>query len=270
MPRPARPSSVLPVPVHVDVITHGTVAAAEVEAAREQVGALDEAISMPILGARVVLTSEANPRIARPARAEGELNLQGTPIHARVSAETMPRAVHDLAQRLEANAHRFRERLTTRKRRPAEATAGEWFHGAWSGPRPGHYPRPPGAREIIRRRSFASGALSEAQAAAELAALDHDFLLFEDADTGADAVLYRRDDGRLGIVEPPDAAPPPFHHGPVRQVSRFSEPVALETAVAEMDELDHRFLYFVDASSGRGSVIYLRYDGHHGLIEIAA
>jgi hypothetical protein len=34
-----------------------------------------------------------------------------------------------------------------------------------------------------------------------------------------------------------------------------------------MDELNHRFLFFVNAQTGRGSVIYLRYDGHYGLIE---
>ena len=34
-----------------------------------------------------------------------------------------------------------------------------------------------------------------------------------------------------------------------------------------MNELNHRFLYYVDEASGRGRVIYLRYDGHYGLIE---
>jgi hypothetical protein len=36
-----------------------------------------------------------------------------------------------------------------------------------------------------------------------------------------------------------------------------------------MDELNHRFLLFVDAATGRGAVLYLRYDGHYGLIEPA-
>lgn len=254
--------------VNVDVITHGNVDAEEVEAARRQIAALEDAIATRILSARVVLTNEPNPRIEQPARAEGELNLQGTPIHARVSAETMQRAVHDLAKRLEANAHRFAQRITTRRRRPAEPAEGEWFHGAWSGPRPEHYPRPPGERELIRRKSFTAGPLTEEQAAADRAALDHDFYLFEDADTGVDAVLYRRDDGHLGIIEPPAAGPPPFDRGPVREVSRYSEPIALQAAVEEMAELNHRFLFFIDADSGRGAVIYLRYDGHYGLIEL--
>jgi len=36
-----------------------------------------------------------------------------------------------------------------------------------------------------------------------------------------------------------------------------------------MDELNHRFLYFVDAYDGRGKVLYLRHDGDYGLVEPA-
>ncbi|MGZ4255177.1 MAG: sigma 54 modulation/S30EA ribosomal C-terminal domain-containing protein [Solirubrobacteraceae bacterium] len=51
--------------------------------------------------------------------------------------------------------------------------------------------------------------------------------------------------------------------------SRFSSPIDLRTAVAEMDALDHRFVFFEDATTERGNVIYRRYDGHYGLIEPA-
>ena len=37
-----------------------------------------------------------------------------------------------------------------------------------------------------------------------------------------------------------------------------------------MGELNHRFMYFINDAQGRGNVIYLRYDGHYGLIEPAA
>jgi hypothetical protein len=39
--------------------------------------------------------------------------------------------------------------------------------------------------------------------------------------------------------------------------------------VAEMNVLNHRFMYFTNAASDRGNVIYMRYDGHYGLIEPA-
>ena len=36
-----------------------------------------------------------------------------------------------------------------------------------------------------------------------------------------------------------------------------------------MNAVGHRFVFFGNAASGRGNVIYRRYDGHYGLIEPA-
>jgi putative sigma-54 modulation protein len=49
--------------------------------------------------------------------------------------------------------------------------------------------------------------------------------------------------------------------------SRYSKPLTLDQARTEMDWLNHRFLYFIDADGGRGEVIYLRHDGDYGLVE---
>ncbi|MEA2396449.1 MAG: hypothetical protein QOK25_5 [Thermoleophilaceae bacterium] len=53
----------------------------------------------------------------------------------------------------------------------------------------------------------------------------------------------------------------------VPEPSRYSAPLPLSTARTEMDELDHRFLYFIDADDGRGKILYLRHDGDYGLVE---
>jgi hypothetical protein len=84
------------------------------------------------------------------------------------------------------------------------------------------------------------------------------FFLFRDADTGADSVIYRRDDGRLAVIAPRDAPGAPGGDGPVRESSRYSGPLDLAGAISMMDALNHRFLYFTDASTGRGAVLYLR------------
>ena len=46
------------------------------------------------------------------------------------------------------------------------------------------------------------------------------------------------------------------------------EPRRLHDVISEMNELNHRFRYFVDEGSGRARVIYMRYDGHYGLIRV--
>jgi len=51
--------------------------------------------------------------------------------------------------------------------------------------------------------------------------------------------------------------------------SRLSTPIDLDAAVSEMNAVDHRFVFFENATTGRGNVIHRRYDGHYGLIEPA-
>jgi sigma 54 modulation/S30EA-like ribosomal protein len=210
-----------------------------------------------------------NPRIPRSARAEGELRLGGHPVRGRVEAESMGQAIHELAERLRQQLRRHVDRLASRRRVPAGVQEGEWRRAAWTPPRPPRSWRDPGEREVIRRKTFALEPASALEAAADMSALDHDFYLFRDADTDADSVVYRRDDGRLAVITD-QGEPEGDERDVVREASRYSDPLDLADAVSKMDELNHRFLFFTDASSGRGAVLYLRYDGHYGLIEPAA
>lgn len=255
--------------MNVEVTVRGEVAEPVKRRAHEEIGRLERYVKGPVLGARVVLTQEQNPRLPLPSRAEGEVNLSGHPVRARVAAPSMDAAVDELAERLERQLRRFVELLVSRGQTPAQAPPGEWRHGSLPTTRPERSFRPPEERRIERRKSFAVGAMSAQEAALDMEALDHDFYLFRDVETDRDAVLYRRDDGQLAVIDPP-GAPSPGGGGPPREPSRISEPIDLDTAVREMDELAHRFLFFVDAASGRANVIYLRFDGHYGLIQPAA
>lgn len=253
-------------PINIEVTARGEVSDRAREQAREKLGELEQFAKGPILGARAVLIQEPNPRIPMSARAEAEVDLQGRVIRARAAAPSMDAAVDDVAERLQRHLRRYLERLITRQREPAQPTPGEWSHRSWSPPRPPTFVRPVEEREIIRRKSFAFGAMSVGDAADALTDLDHDFFLFHDVETNADALVYWRDDGLLALIEPRWAASVD-DHGPVREPSRFSSPIDLETAVAEMNVVNHRFLFFENADTGRGNVIYRRYDGHYGLIE---
>jgi ribosome-associated translation inhibitor RaiA len=257
--------------VNVEVTTRGAVAPGAAELASEKLAELESAVGRPLGGARVVLLEEQNRRIPQSSRAEGEVWLDGKPIRGRVAAESMAQAVNDLAERLQQQLRRHVDRLIARKRRPAEVAEGEWHRAAWTPPRPPRSWRAPGERVVIRRKTFALEPVDAAGAAAEMSALDHDFYLFHDAETDADSVIYRRDDGRLAVIAPQDASGPAGsgQDDVVRERSRYSGPLALDDAVSKMDALNHRFLFFIDAASGRGAVLYLRYDGHYGLIEPA-
>jgi ribosomal subunit interface protein len=256
----------------VEVSTRGSVAPDLAQLAAEKVGALDAAVQRPLTDARVVLLEKQNPRIPRSARAEGDVRMSGRTIRARVDAETMAQAIDALAERLQQQLRRHIDRLETRSRVPADVAPGQWRRGAWTPPRPPRSWRAAGEREVVRRKSFALEPMDAVEAAADMTALDHDFFLFRDVGTGADSVIYRRDDGRLAVIAPQDAPEVPGVSGddrPVRESSRYSGPLGLADAISKMDALNHRFLYFTDASTGRGAVLYLRYDGHYGLIQPA-
>ena len=250
-PRPraqAAPEEAAPA-FEVDVVARGPVPHSALDDARRRIGALRDVVDGPVLGARVVMTQEQNPRMSTPARAEGEIDLPGVQVRARAAGETMQQAVAALAARLRRRLRERIELIIAGHRLRAEPQPGEWHHGATRTDRPDYFPRPPGEREIVRRKSFGIEEMDAAEAAASMEALDHDFFLFHDVETDADAVIYRGDDGRLGVNEPAKTT------------------WDVEDAVREMDELDGRFLFYVNARTGRGNVIYRRYDGHYGIVE---
>ena len=254
--------------MEVDITERGEVPEGARALADEKIGGLDRYVNTQFLRGHVVLRMEANPRIERPARAEGEVILDGKMVRAQVASYDMTTAIDQLAQRLERQLRSFVERRVGERDRGSARRPGEYRHGDVGEQRPGFFRRPPEEREMVRTKSFAIGEMDAVEAAAEMEMLDHDFFLFRDVDDGVDAVVYRRDDGRTGVIGPLgmgwDGAD---ENGIVREDSRGPEPPRLAEVVNEMNELDHRFLYFVDEESGRARVIYLRYDGHYGLIE---
>jgi ribosome-associated translation inhibitor RaiA len=134
--------------------------------------------------------------------------------------------------------------------------------------RPEARAKPPEEREIVRRRTYSDHPEPTLEAISDLIDLDEEFHLFVHVRTSEDVVVHHRDDGRIGLLHPRGSrladeadeivAPEP---------NRYSEPIPLQTARSEMDMLDHRFAYFLDAGDGRGKVIYLRHDGDYGLVE---
>jgi ribosomal subunit interface protein len=116
-------------PMNVDVTSRGKVSEHAKQAAHAKVGRLDRVVKGPVLGARVVLIQEHNPRIELPARAEGEVNLAGRPVRAHAAAPTMDAAVDELAERLQRQLRHTVERMITRQRVAPVSSPGEWRHG---------------------------------------------------------------------------------------------------------------------------------------------
>jgi putative sigma-54 modulation protein len=110
---------------NVEITARGTVSEHARTYARDKVRALERYVKAPILGARVVLTTERNPRIAEPARAEAEIDLQGHLIRACADAETVEAATDAVTERLQRQLRRFVGRLVTKHHAPDRRRARE-------------------------------------------------------------------------------------------------------------------------------------------------
>ena len=122
----------------------------------------------------------------------------------------------------------------------------------------------------MRRKSYALAHLTPDEAVADAELLDYDFHLFTEKSTGEDAVVYRIKDGyRLELARPRARRLGPV--GPSITVSKIPVPrLPVTEATARLEVTGQLFLFFVNAETGRGNLIYHRYDGHYGLIEPAS
>lgn len=96
--------------------------------------------------------------------------------------------------------------------------------------------------------------------------LDYDFYLFTDGGTGQDAVVYRSGPSgyRLAELDPPTALCPPAT--PLTVSEQPAARLELPDAIDRLNLSGAPFLFYADRTSGRGRVLYRRYDGHYGLI----
>lgn len=90
--------------------------------------------------------------------------------------------------------------------------------------------------------------------------LDHDFYLFVDEETGADALVHRRHDQSYGVLGPTAGATGPHECCGLPPLLSTAE--ALERIEATTD----RFFFYRDPADRRARVLYHRYDGHYGLL----
>jgi ribosome-associated translation inhibitor RaiA len=250
----------------VQVTTHGPVSRSAEDYAVEKILRLGRFADRDVLFAHVTLREETNPSIERQAVAKASLDVSGRIVQAHVAAESIDEAIDFLEERLRRRLEKVTE-LRGPSHETGEAVPGEWRHGALPRRRPSFFPRPPEEREVIAHKVYTLAALIPEEAVDEMEELDHDFYLFTDAETGEEAVVHRRDDGSLGLRQMTPVAD---------RVERVAIPMVLdpmpaptltpEQATARLDATGELFVFYADAETGRGNVIYRRYDGHYGRI----
>lgn len=259
--------------LQVETVTRGAVPEDAIDLAVLRVRAELRAAHEPVIFARVKLAA-ADAGGNRQSVAQCSVDLIRRPVRAQAVAETMRAAIEFMCERLKVRLERAAEQDS------AVSWAGDggpgrrldWrLRGRLGGPLAGlPQPRrspeaPPG---VVRHKSYALSRLTPDEAIADLEMLDYEFHLFTERATGTDSVVYVTGDGyRIAQVEP---RPDLLELEPLGSAVTVSEvrPVPLELAEAEtrLEASGWPFMFFVNRRTGRGNLIYRRYDGQYGLI----
>lgn len=249
-----------------EVSHKGDVRDGDVEYAAAKIRAIADTCRERVHHIEVRLVLEPDPGRERPAQAEASLDIDGITVRAHVAAGTVTEASDLLVDRLNRRVRRHEERRHRMDSRHRHDEA-SWRHGDLPTQRPEFLDIPADEREVVRRKTFAWGPMSLDEAAFELDHLAHDFYLFEHADTGRDAALCHGEDDRLVLLHP---------DGDGVHLDGVVAPIELSTAVVptmteaeareSLDASGRRWLFHVEPASGRGRIMYRRFDGNYGLI----
>jgi putative sigma-54 modulation protein len=155
--------------------------------------------------ADVHLSVARNPRVPQQI-AEVTMFANGTVIRAQERSENLYASIDLVASKLTRQLNRYRERLHERSHGPVHRSARDEEAGAASLPPPGSSLTDGREAAVphrgVRRKYFSMPPMNLEEALHQLEMIDHDFFVFRDADSGQIQVVYRRNHGGFGVIQP--------------------------------------------------------------------
>lgn len=254
----------------IEIVVHGDLPESARTEAEMKIAALARYIREPILHSRIRLTRAGDPAVGRPMIAEVSLDVNGRFVRAQVAARTAHEAIDLVQARLRKRLARLSRHWEARRGGIPSGEPHEWRHGQEPTHRPGYFPRPAEQRRVVRHKAYELATATPDDAAFDMDLMGYDFHLFIDAETGNDAVIYRAGPSgyRVAYLNGPPRTSVPTA-APLTISQRPAPRLRLPDAICQLDETGRPFLFFADPASGRGRLLYRRYDGHYGLISPA-
>ena len=249
--------------LQVETVTRGAVPEDAMDLAVLRVRAQLREAHEPVMFAKIKLAA-TGAGDSQAAVAQVSVDLNGRRVRAQAAAATIRAAIESMCGRLKVRLERAAEQ---------EAAVG-WDEGSRrvGGSLAGFLPLPRRSPEVppsvVRHKSYVLSRMTPDEAIADLEMLDYEFHLFTELVTGTDSVIYVTDDGyRIAQVDP---RPDLLELEPLGSAVTLSEVQAprleLADAATQLEASGLAFMFFVNDQTGRGNLIYHRYDGHYGLI----
>jgi putative sigma-54 modulation protein len=159
--------------------------------AQEKLGKLDKHLNAATR-LELELAVERNPSISENQIAEATVWTKGPILRARESSPDMRASIDQLVEKLERQAQRYRDKRRRHGRN----------HG--NGPQVDARPVVPDEESpvIVKTKQFGVKPMTPEEAVLQLELIGHDFFVFQNAETDAVNVVYRRRDGNYGLIEP--------------------------------------------------------------------
>ena len=153
--------------------------------------------------AEVHFSEEGNPRIVDREVCEVTLQGHGHHVRCKVRAQDGYSAVDMAVEKLEQQLHKLKSKLKTRQQGTGRAAPSEALVPVPAVPAAeddGVAVGPVGLR-IVKAKRFAMMPMTAEEAVQRMDLLGHGFFFFTNLDTSRSAVVYRRDDGDVGLID---------------------------------------------------------------------
>ena len=135
------------------------------------------------------LAVEKNPSIAANQVAEATIYTKGPVLRARESSSDMKASIDLLTEKLLRQVKHYRDKRSRRNGRPQTAPE-EGIDVTNLDP------------QIVKTKQFVMEPMLAEEAVLQLELVGHDFFVFQNADTNSVNVVYRRQNGGYGLIEP--------------------------------------------------------------------
>jgi putative sigma-54 modulation protein len=151
----------------------------------------------------VNLSIAKNPRIAASQVAEVTIYANGAVIRAEEASEHLYASIDLVADKISRQLRKYKERSFSNKKNLTEVKEIgaeldlELLDYNLTDNRAATLPA-----EVVRTKYFAMSALTIDEALAQLQLVDHDFYMYRSVETGDINVIYRRDRGGFGVIQP--------------------------------------------------------------------
>ena len=154
-------------------------------------------------GIDINLSVAKNPRIAASQVAEVTIYANGAVIRAEEASEHLYASIDLVADKISRQLRKYKERNFTKKDRVdpvkdlGEELDLELLDYNLTDNRAATLPA-----EVVRTKYFVMSALTIEEAVAQLQLVDHDFYMYRSIETGEVNVVYRRNHGGFGVIQP--------------------------------------------------------------------